>query len=170
MKVGFALLLALTGCAASMDPRDVPNTVDRPRVDSGIREDSPLIIPFFDVPAVDVVERDVAEIDSPAVDVPNRDVPNQDTPNAVDAPTVNDVPLMCPPEAQNCGRQCCLGFASCADNRCFVCMPGANTRCERPDGVVVCVNDQSNSSHCGRCNNACLANAPFCVAGRCAPR
>ena len=162
----FALL---TGCAAPIELHDA--STDRPNRDVPNIPDSPLIIPFFDVPAVDVVERDVAEIDSPAVDVPNRDVPNQDTPNAVDVPTVNDVPLMCPPEALNCGRQCCLGFASCSMfGECAACMPGANTVCTRPDRVLICVNNQSNGSHCGRCNNPCTMQEPFCVAGRCAPR
>lgn len=169
MKVVF-LTLALAGCAAPMELRDVPS-VDRPRIDSGIREDSPLIIPFFDVPTFDVpaVEpRDAPDLEPR--DAPVFDVPSVDVPTVTDAPTV-DMPLVCPVGALNCGRSCCLGFATCAmDGTCGGCMPGANNVCERPDGVFVCINNQSNNSHCGRCNNPCLPQEPFCRAGQCAPR
>lgn len=169
MKLALVLLL-LTGCASPVELRDA--SVDRPNADRPNIPDSPFIQPSFDVPAVDAIERDAVEIDSPAVDVPNRDVPNRDAPNAVDMPTVNDVPsLVCPAGTMNCGMECCLGFASCGGGGgCGGCMPGANTVCTRPDRVLLCINDLSNASHCGRCNNPCPMAAPFCVAGRCTPR
>ncbi len=70
-----------------------------------------------------------------------------------------------------CGAPCCAGNA-CSAGRCVPgCSPGL-TACgpmTGPEGCTggICVNTQSDNSHCGSCTTVC-ASGQVCVSGSCA--